>query len=199
MELSSHFQTNDSRNPTEVLTAFDLNSVARTDGHVEVLSYASKTSANSPSSAENASERHGRGLGVVGGAHVGRSGDFDERQSESVQVVHDLLAVGQIHRVQFTSAVLLQTHNVNTDRSFFGGQNTVGSDERGTLKSTGVGAVNHRFSHRLNQRDGLGLEQRCHGQCDVKRLLVQSDGWLFVQLDQPGVGGLGVDEGSVSF
>ena len=71
MQLTSHLQPNDSGYPTEVLTAFDLHTVARTDGDIEVLTNAAEATTNLSCLAKDAAQRNGRGFGMIGRDDVG--------------------------------------------------------------------------------------------------------------------------------
>ena len=108
------------------------------------------------------------------------------------------MTVRRTHGVQLASTVLLKAHHVNAHRSFIGLEGAFGSDERGPLKAAGVGTVDHGFSHGLNQGNRFGLKEGGHREGDVKRVLVQSERGLFVQLDEPRIGRLCVHEGSVA-
>ena len=151
MQLASHLETDDGRNPIEVLAAFDLHAVTSGNGDVEVLTNAAQTSANTSGSAKDTPQRDGGGFGVVGGADIGRCRNFNERKSQSVEIVDDLLAVSEVNRVQFSGAVFLKAHHVNTHGPLGRLEDTVRGDEGRALKTAGVGAVHHRFSHGLNQ------------------------------------------------
>ena len=138
VELAGHFKADDFGNPVEVLAPFDLNTVACANRDVEVLANAAKTAAYTACLAEYASQGHGGALGVVGRKDVGRGCDFNQGQTESVEIVQNLLAVSRAHGVEFSSAVLLQADDVHADRPFVGLQHTIGSDEGGALESAGV-------------------------------------------------------------
>ena len=160
MQLSRHLQSNNGRNPIEVLTALDLHSVSSSDGDVEVLTNASESAADAPCSAQNAAQRNGGGLGMVGRPDVGGGGDFNQREAQAVEVVDDLLAVSKVDRVQLSCAVFLKAHHVDAHRPLRSRQDAAGRNEGRSLKTAGVRSVNHRFPHGLNQGNGLCVEER---------------------------------------
>jgi hypothetical protein len=129
VELPSHFEANDLGDPVQVLAPFDFNTVASTNGDVEVLADAAEATANAPRSAQNAPQRHSSGLSMVGRNNVWRRRDFNQRQSQAVKVVNHLLTVRNTHRVQLPGTVFLKAHHINANRASLGFKNAVSSDE----------------------------------------------------------------------
>ena len=119
MKLAGHFKADDLRNPTEVLTSFDLHPITGGDGDVQVLPYASQSTPDAPGTPQNSAKSDGCFLSMIWGFDVRSGGDFDEREAETVEVVHHLLTVVQVERVKFSSAVLLKTDDVDANGPFF--------------------------------------------------------------------------------
>ena len=109
MKLASHLTANYFWNPFEVLTSFDFHPITGGDGDVQVLPYASQSTPDATSTPQHSAKSDGCFLSMIGGFDVRSGGDFNEREAETVEVVHHLLTVVQVDRVKFSSAVLLKT------------------------------------------------------------------------------------------
>ena len=108
VQLACHLETDDARNPIEVLTSLDLHSVSAGDADVQVLSDAAEPPPDPAGVAQDLTQSDGRLLGVRGRGDLRFGGDLDERDAQPVEVVDHLLSMASGVHIQFARRVLLQ-------------------------------------------------------------------------------------------